>query len=201
MLADCRSATRHKWPRAPRSAADSTENGSRTSDGAPVASSAVSCSAPSRSAGCTEVPCSRLRRRSWPTAAPEAGDAHMPASVRYAGPYSRPIPRNAEYRSAALTAAPQLPRTAAGCGRRRSSSGGAAPVEPPQWAVLAPSSVSSLRTSKRSSAALSSHTTRNCATSPSSKRGCRKKTRRSKLLAASVAASVAASLAARAISR
>mmetsp|Transcript_28838 Transcript_28838/g.87337 ORF Transcript_28838/g.87337 Transcript_28838/m.87337 type:complete len:213 (-) Transcript_28838:69-707(-) len=82
----------------------------------------------------------------------------MPASVRYAGPYSRPIPRNAEYRSAALTAAPQLPRTAAGCGRRRSSSGGAAPVEPPQWAVLAPSSVSSLRTSKRSSAALSSHT-------------------------------------------
>ena len=109
----------------PESDARSTENGSRVSPLASplLATTTLSCSAPSRSAGCTRAPCHSARRRSRAPASPAGTNAAAStiASVRYAGPYSRPTRQTSAYSVPAAAARPQRARVEGSDGRRSAS--------------------------------------------------------------------------------
>ena len=106
----------------PESDARSTENGSRVSPLASplLATTTLSCSAPSRSAGCTRAPCHSARRRSRAPAsrARTIATASTISSVRYAGPYSRPTRQTSAYSVPATVAESQrvLMEGSDGCG-------------------------------------------------------------------------------------
>eukprot|EP00964_Phaeocystis_antarctica_P013556 scaffold7437_cov66-Phaeocystis_antarctica.AAC.1 len=85
-------ATAHSTPAVgPRISTPSIANGRRSSEpsnGPPLRSRAVNCSAPSRSAGCTCVLASEARRRSRAVASPPP--SHAASSTRNAGPSCNP---------------------------------------------------------------------------------------------------------------
>ena len=91
--------TGQRHPRPPISITSLAANGSRVWLEAEGASSIVSCSAPSKSAGCTGVPRASLRR--WSRARAPCSVDHTAASVRCVGPYSRPTRPNDLYASSA----------------------------------------------------------------------------------------------------
>mmetsp|Transcript_36125 Transcript_36125/g.116011 ORF Transcript_36125/g.116011 Transcript_36125/m.116011 type:complete len:252 (+) Transcript_36125:1364-2119(+) len=80
--APSRSAIGQMRPYTLCNAASATENGRRISAAEPVASNAVSCRAPSRSAGWTRVPSRRVRRCNCPTAPGTPRPAQAIASMR-----------------------------------------------------------------------------------------------------------------------
>ena len=202
--ADRRTAA-HSVPCAgPRRRAATTANGSRVSLSPPsppgAARAALSCSAPSRSAGCTLVPARSVRRRSAPIASPSPRAAR--SIMRYAGPYCRPERANHAYNAATSTTDAQRAHAPAGASAAsHAAAGAAAPVQCTRGVSSASAAVGSpLRTSKRPSS-FSTHSTHISLSSAlsSSTSGCTKKTSRS--AAPALRRSWAAQHAARAISR
>mmetsp|Transcript_20426 Transcript_20426/g.65741 ORF Transcript_20426/g.65741 Transcript_20426/m.65741 type:complete len:359 (-) Transcript_20426:259-1335(-) len=102
------------WPPRP---ASSTANGKAVPPRAGCAvRRAESCSAPSRSAGCTSVP-SPYRRR-WSRADAAAAPAHAASSTRKERPYSSPEERSDAYAAAGHNAAARRVRRRAAAGER-----------------------------------------------------------------------------------
>ena len=164
----CATAAHTSTAPTPRTDAASTANGSRVSP-PPAHAMAPSCSAPSRSAGCTCMPCQSRCRRSRATL---WRPSHTQASRRYDGPYCSPDASKLSYSAPTVPARPHAHERADAWS---TTSQLLLPATAPEQCTAASTHIPSsspLRTSNRPSR--TAHSTSSPAASTTS--GCTKKT-------------------------
>ena len=150
--------------------AASIANGSLIVSSFPPRSVTLSCSALSRSAGCTFVPC-RCRRRSSRPTAHVPSSVHAASTLRKAGPYCRPTSASAAYKAVTSVLTPHRGCTSASCADCHMPAS-AASIWPLQCTGESPAT--SLRTSKLPSWSRA-HSTHAASSTSSGDRKCTKR--------------------------